>query len=116
MWKDKAIITPKFINSRMFIAIGFHFPSLSDAQDIKYFVEMHGSQCRDLVRVFYYNFKYKDGVAFNKVKGVDIILDNDIWENVTNYTISFTYMIPQKMMFYFYILGPRVHYRIFGQI
>jgi len=43
MWKDKAIITPKFINSRMFIAIGFHFPSLSDAQDIKYFVEMHGS-------------------------------------------------------------------------
>jgi len=40
----------------------------------------HQVLCRNgnLVRVFYYNFKYRDGVAFNKVKGIYIIPDNYI--------------------------------------
>jgi len=50
-------------------------------------VELQGTYYPDLVRVFYYNFKYKDRVTFNKVKGIGIILDNDIWVNVAKFLI-----------------------------
>jgi len=82
LWKDKAIITPTFIN---FLTSGFHLPSLFDVEDIKYFVEMQGTYLPDLVKVFYYIFKYRDGVDFSKVKCVNIILDNDIWESVAKF-------------------------------
>ena len=50
-------------------------------------MELQGTYYPDLVRVFYYNFKYKDKVAFNKVKGIYVILFNDIWENVAKLPI-----------------------------
>jgi len=46
---------------------------------------MHGNYYPDLVRVFYYNLKIRDEVALSKVKGVDIIIDNDIWEMWRNF-------------------------------
>jgi len=43
---------------------------------------MQGTYYPDLVRAFYFNYKFRDGVGFTKVKGVDTILNDDIWENV----------------------------------
>ncbi|QCD83003.1 hypothetical protein DEO72_LG2g3345 [Vigna unguiculata] len=48
---------------------------------------MRGTYYPDLVRAFYFNYKFRDGVGFTKVKGVDIILDDDIWENVAQFPI-----------------------------
>ena len=48
---------------------------------------MQGTYYPDLVRAFYFNYKFRDGVGFTKVKGVDIILDDDIWENVAQFPI-----------------------------
>jgi len=42
----------------------------------------------DLVRVFYYNLRIRDEVAYSRVKGVDIIINNDIWENVAKFPIN----------------------------
>jgi len=49
---------------------------------------MQGKYYLDLVPVFYYNLKIRDEVALSKVKGVDIIIDNDIWENVAKFPIN----------------------------
>ena len=48
---------------------------------------MQGTYYPDLVRAFYFNYKFRDGVGFTKDKGVDIILDDDIWENVAQFPI-----------------------------
>jgi len=48
---------------------------------------MQGTYYPDLVRAFYYNYKFRDGVVLTKVKGVDIILNDDIWENVAQFPI-----------------------------
>jgi len=48
---------------------------------------MQGTYYPDMVRAFYFNYKFRDGVGFTKVKGVDIILDDDIWENVAQFPI-----------------------------
>jgi len=49
---------------------------------------MQGSYYSDIVKVFYYNLKIRDEVAYSRVKGVDIIIDNDIWENVEKFPIN----------------------------
>jgi len=49
---------------------------------------MQGTYYPDLVQTFYYNYKFRDGVGFTKVKGVDIILDDDIWEHVAQFPIN----------------------------
>jgi len=56
-------------------------------QGVKFFTEMQGTYYPYLVRAFYFNYKFRDGIGFTKVKGVDIILDDDIWENVAQFTI-----------------------------
>jgi len=48
---------------------------------------MHGTYYPDLVRSFYFNYKFRHGVGFTKVKDVEIILDDDIWENVAKFPI-----------------------------
>ncbi|WVZ21078.1 hypothetical protein V8G54_008400 [Vigna mungo] len=45
-------------------------------------MELRGRYYPDLVRVFYFNLKVRDGVFQTRVKGVDIVLDNDIWTNI----------------------------------
>jgi len=82
LWKDKPLITPKFIKSQWFVNCRFTIHVLLAEQGVKFFTEMQGTYYPDLVRAFYYNYKFRDGVGFTKVKGVDIILDDDIWENV----------------------------------
>ena len=74
IWKNKAIIFPKYINSRKFTATGFEFPALFNFQGIRQFVEMQGKYYPDLIRVFYYNLGIRDEVAYSRVKGVDIII------------------------------------------
>jgi len=88
IWKNKAIISPKYINSRKFTAAGFEFRALFNFQGIRPFVEMQCKYYPDLVRVLYYNLKIIDEVVLSKVKGVDIIIDNDIWENVAKLPIN----------------------------
>jgi len=43
---------------------------------------MQGVYYPDLVRVFHYNLKFKGNIGYTKVKGVEIIMDDDIWTNV----------------------------------
>jgi len=43
---------------------------------------MQGVYYPDLVRVFNYNLKFRGNIGYTKVKGVEIILDDDIWINV----------------------------------
>jgi len=87
LWKDKPLITPKFIKSQWFVSRRFTIPILLAEQGVKFFTEMQGTYYPNLVRAFYYNYKFRDGVRFTKVKGVDIILDDDIWENVAQFSI-----------------------------
>jgi len=88
IWKPKAIISPNYISTRRFTTAGFEFPSLFNFQGIKHFVEIQGSYYLDLMRVFYYNLKIRDEVVYTKVKGVSIIIDNYIWENVAKFPIN----------------------------
>jgi len=88
LWKDKPLITPKCIQSQWFINRHFTIPAFLAEQGVKFFTKMHGTYYPDLVRSFYFNYKFKDGVGFTKVKGVDIILDDDIWENVAQFPID----------------------------
>ena len=87
LWKDKPLITPKFIQSQWFVNRHFTILAFLAEQGVKFFTEMHGTYYPDLVRSFYFNYKFRDGVGFTKVKGVDIILDDDIWENVAQFPI-----------------------------
>ena len=43
---------------------------------------MQGVYYSDLVRVFHYNLKFRGNIGYTKVKGVEIILDDNIWTNV----------------------------------
>ena len=87
LWKDKPLITLKFIQSQCFVNRHFTIPNFLVEQGVKFFTEMHDTYYLDLVRSFYFNYKFRDGVGFTKVKGVDIILDDDIWENVAQFPI-----------------------------
>jgi len=81
-------MSPKYINSRKFTATCFEFSALFNFQDIRQFVEMQGKYYPDLVRVFYCNLRIKDEVAYSRVKGLDIFIDNDIWENMAKFPIN----------------------------
>jgi len=87
IWKDNPLITPKFIKYQWFVSRRFTIPVLLAEQRVKFFTEMQGTYYPDLVCAFYYNYKFRDGVGFTKAKGVDIILDDDIWENVAQFPI-----------------------------
>ena len=87
LWKDKPLITPKFIQSQWFVNHHFTIQNFLAEQGVKFFTEMQGTYYPDLVRVFYFNYKFRDRVGFTKVKGIDIILYDDIWENVAQFPI-----------------------------
>ncbi|WVZ19608.1 hypothetical protein V8G54_006930 [Vigna mungo] len=46
-------------------------------QGIQHLLELQGRYYPDLVRVFYYNLKTRDGIAYSKVKQMGIILQGD---------------------------------------
>ncbi|KOM43661.1 hypothetical protein LR48_Vigan05g126600 [Vigna angularis] len=81
-WKERKLIKQKFIDLSWYISYNFSFPNLIIEQGVQHLMELRGRYYPDLVRTFYYNLKIRDGVFQTRVKGVDIVLDNDIWTNV----------------------------------
>ncbi|KOM49532.1 hypothetical protein LR48_Vigan08g035900 [Vigna angularis] len=81
-WKERKVLKQNFIDLQWFTSYGFNFPHLIVEQDVQYLMELRGSYYPDLVQVFYYNLKVHDDIFHTRVKGVDIVLDNDFWANV----------------------------------
>ncbi|KOM55441.1 hypothetical protein LR48_Vigan10g133300 [Vigna angularis] len=57
------------------------------AQGLTHLVEQKGCIYPDLIYVLYINLRYRDVIITTKVKGVPIILDDDVWTNVAQLTI-----------------------------
>ncbi|KOM50440.1 hypothetical protein LR48_Vigan08g126700 [Vigna angularis] len=86
-WQERRIMAVKFIRLDFYRFYGFQFPDLFHAQGLTHLVEQKGCIYPDLIRVFYFNMRYRDGIITTKVKGVPIILDDDIWTNVAKLTL-----------------------------
>lgn len=86
-WKERRVLRHKFATVNWLQASGFQISNMLMEQGVQHLLELQGRYYPDLVRVFYYNLKTKDGVAYSKVKGVDIALDYDIWTNVAHLPI-----------------------------
>ncbi|KOM51854.1 hypothetical protein LR48_Vigan09g051300 [Vigna angularis] len=78
-WKERKLIKQKFIDLAWYTSYNFSFPNLIIKQGVQHIMELRGRYYPDLVRIFYFNLKVRDGVFQTRVKGVDIVLDNDIW-------------------------------------
>lgn len=78
----KRKLYPANFNLGWYRFYGFQFPNLLEGQGLLHLVEQKGCIYSDLICVFYFNLHVPDGVATTKVKGVNIILDDDIWANV----------------------------------
>ncbi|KOM31402.1 hypothetical protein LR48_Vigan01g095700 [Vigna angularis] len=77
----------KYIRLDFFRFYGFQFPELFNDQGLSNLVEHKGFIYPDLIRLFYFNMRYRDGIISTKVKGVRIILDDDVWTNVAQLPI-----------------------------
>ncbi|KOM35509.1 hypothetical protein LR48_Vigan02g165900 [Vigna angularis] len=77
-WKHKKLIASKYVTLGWYRFYGFQFPNLMEDQGLKHFVEQKGVVYPDLVCVSYFNLRLRDGMATTKVKGVNIIIDDDI--------------------------------------
>ncbi|KOM37757.1 hypothetical protein LR48_Vigan03g113900 [Vigna angularis] len=86
-WQQRRIMGVKFIRLDFYRFYGFQFPDLFHAQGLTHLVEQKGCIYLNLIRVFYFNMCYRDGIITTKVKGVPIILDDDIWTNVAQLTL-----------------------------
>ncbi|KOM51988.1 hypothetical protein LR48_Vigan09g064700 [Vigna angularis] len=86
-WQERRIMAVKYIRLDFFRFHGFQFPDLFAVQGLTNLVEQKGCIYPDLIRVFYFNLRYRDGIISTKVKGVRIILDDDVWTNVAQLTI-----------------------------
>ncbi|KOM57591.1 hypothetical protein LR48_Vigan11g062400 [Vigna angularis] len=62
---------------------GFIFPKKLEHQGLSTFVQKKGDCYPELVGVLYNNIKVVDGNIHSRVKGVDIIINNDTWLQVT---------------------------------
>lgn len=78
-WKERKLISPKYIYLNQFHIYGFQFPPHIFHQGIHSLLEMQGRCYPDLVRVFYFNLKVRENIYSIGVKEVDIVLDVDIW-------------------------------------
>ncbi|KOM55135.1 hypothetical protein LR48_Vigan10g102700 [Vigna angularis] len=81
-WKERKLIKQKFIDLSWYTYYNFSFPNLIIEQGVQHIMELRGKYYPDLVRIFYFNLKVCDGVFRTRVKGVNIVLDNEIWTNV----------------------------------
>lgn len=77
----------KFIRLDFYIFYGFQFPDLFGAQSLTHLVAQKGCIYLDLIKVSYFNLKYGEGIVATKVKGVPIILYDDICTNVAQLII-----------------------------
>lgn len=72
------------INLNLFEKEGFMFPNWLERQGLSVFVQMKAYWYPDLVKVFYHNFKVVGNDIHSKVKGIDIHIDDFIWNIITN--------------------------------
>ncbi|KOM58003.1 hypothetical protein LR48_Vigan11g103600 [Vigna angularis] len=86
-WQERRVMAVKYIRLDFFRFYGFQFSDLFVVQGLTNLVEQKGCIYPDLIRVFYFNLRYRDGIISTKVKGVRIILDDDVWTNVAQLTI-----------------------------
>ncbi|WVY91346.1 hypothetical protein V8G54_036860 [Vigna mungo] len=72
----------KSIELSLFRNEGFIFPEKLSYQGLSTFVQMKGDYYPDLVGVFYNNLKVVNDDIHLRVKGVDILINNDTWVQV----------------------------------
>ncbi|KOM48016.1 hypothetical protein LR48_Vigan07g172000 [Vigna angularis] len=87
MWKERKILRQKFVDLNWFTTHQFQFSQQLIEQGVHHLMQLQGHYYPNLVRVFYYNLKSQNGIVYTRVKGIDIILDNDIWTNVAHLPI-----------------------------
>jgi len=49
---------------------------------------MKGTIYVDLVKVFYVNAHIEDGLLVSRIKGVDIVLDNNVWSSIARFKLG----------------------------
>ncbi|KOM52197.1 hypothetical protein LR48_Vigan09g085600 [Vigna angularis] len=86
-WKERKVFRQKFADLNWFTVNQFQFSQKLVEQGVQHLLQLRGHYYPDLVRVFYYNLKVQNGIVSTRVKGVDIILDDDIWTNVAHLPI-----------------------------
>jgi len=62
--------------------------SLLNEQRLKIFLELSGNIYPDLVKVFYTNLQFNGDSLNSHVKGVDIVITNDVWAAITGLKFS----------------------------
>jgi len=62
--------------------------SLLKEQRLKRFLELSGNIYPDLVKVFYTNLQFNGDTLNSHVKGVDIVITNDVWAAITGLKFS----------------------------
>ncbi|KOM48020.1 hypothetical protein LR48_Vigan07g172400 [Vigna angularis] len=87
MWKERKVLRQKFVDLNWFTANQFQFSGQLVEQGVQHLLQLQGHYYPDLVRVLYYNLKAHNGIVYTRVKGVDIVLDHDIWTNVAHLPI-----------------------------
>ncbi|KOM48203.1 hypothetical protein LR48_Vigan07g190700 [Vigna angularis] len=84
-WKNiKEVVPHKSIELSLFRTEDFTFLEKLDHQGLRTFVQMKGDCYPNLVNVFYINLKVVNGDIHSRVKGVDIVINNDTWLQVAN--------------------------------
>ncbi|WVZ14505.1 hypothetical protein V8G54_012071 [Vigna mungo] len=82
-WKKvKDVVPHKSIELSLFRNERFIFPKKFRFQRLYTFVQMKGDCYPNPVEVFYNNIKVADGNIHSRVKGVDIVINNDTWLEV----------------------------------
>ncbi|WVY97021.1 hypothetical protein V8G54_029172 [Vigna mungo] len=81
-WKERKVLKQKFIDLSWYTSYSFSFPNLIIKQGVQHLMELRGRYYPDLIRVFDFNLKVHDGIFHIRVKGIDIVIDNDIWKNL----------------------------------
>ncbi|KOM55793.1 hypothetical protein LR48_Vigan10g168500 [Vigna angularis] len=76
------IVPPKYLNLSMFERKGFQFPGWLETRELSTFVKMKGDWYPNLVTVFYNNLRITNGVLQSRVKGVNIYINNDVWQQI----------------------------------
>lgn len=79
----KIVVSPKYLDLNLFERENFQFAGWIETQELSTTVQMKGDWYSDLIRVFYHNLKVVNGNTHSRVKGVDIQIDNDVWQQVT---------------------------------
>lgn len=78
----KVVVTLRYLDLSLFEREGFMFVGWLKTRELSSLVQLKGCWYPDLVRIFYHNLKLENGDIHSRVKGVDILICNDTWEQV----------------------------------